>query len=196
VLYNDNWLIDGAVEAVRWVQEQHIPYLFVANTTSRSRFALVGKLADFGVHASEHEILTPAVAAAGWLRAQERGEVVLFVRTEAQPAFSGLLCLPDRSERGASYFVVGELGEQWDYRTLNRAFRLLHDNPQAQLVALGLTRYWMAADGVSLDVAPFVEALEYAVGRRKLVFGKPAIPFLSRRGCKPELGAGTGSHGW
>jgi len=33
----------------------------------------------------------------------------------------------------------------WDYRTLNRAFRLLHENPEARLVALGMTRYWLAA---------------------------------------------------
>jgi HAD superfamily hydrolase (TIGR01458 family) len=61
---------------------------------------------------------------------------------------------------------------------LNRAFRLLHHNPDAKLIALGMTRYWLAADGIALDVAPFVAALEHATGRQPLVFGKPAERFF------------------
>ena len=178
VLYNDHELIHGAVETVYWVQERRIPYLYVTNTTSRSRAALVDKLTRFGFPASESEILTPAVAAAEWLRSQSASDVALFVRASARPEFVDLPCLPDRAENGAAYVVVGDLGEQWDYRTLNRAFRLLHHNPRAQLVALGMTRYWLAADGISLDVGPFVAALEHATGRRALVFGKPAQPFF------------------
>jgi HAD superfamily hydrolase (TIGR01458 family) len=74
--------------------------------------------------------------------------------------------------------VIGDLGDLWDYRTLNRAFRLLHNNPDAKLIALGMTRYWMAADGIALDVAPFVVALAHASGRKPLVFGKPSASFF------------------
>jgi phospholysine phosphohistidine inorganic pyrophosphate phosphatase len=70
------------------------------------------------------------------------------------------------------------LGEGWDYRTLNRAFRLLQSNPQARLVALGMTRYWQTPDGLALDVAPFVAALEHATGRQAVVLGKPAAAFF------------------
>lgn len=187
VLYNDSELIPGAVETVRWVQEQHIPYLFVTNTTSRPRAALADKLTRFGLLASPSEILTPAVAAAEWLRSQSAAEIALFVRAPARPEFAGLACLPDQAERGAAYVVVGDLGEQWDYRMLNRAFRLLHHNSQAQLIALGMTRYWLASDGISLDVAPFVAALEHATGRKALVFGKPAAAFFQAASAKLDL---------
>jgi len=190
VLYNDSLLIPGAVETVCWVQERRIPYLFVTNTTSRSRAALADKLTRFGIPASESEILTPAVAGAEWLRSQSAGQIALFVRAAARPEFADLACLPDQAEHGAAYVVVGDLGEQWDYRTLNRAFRLLHHNPQAQLIALGMTRYWLAADGISLDVAPFVAALEHATGRKALVFGKPAAPFFQAATDKLALPAG------
>jgi phospholysine phosphohistidine inorganic pyrophosphate phosphatase len=190
VLYNDNELISGAVEAVCWVQAHRIPYLFVTNTTSRSRAALADKLTRFGFVASEPEILTPAVAAAEWLRSQSAAEIALFVRTSARPEFAGLACLPDQAERGAAYVVVGDLGEQWDYRMLNRAFRLLHDNPKAQLIALGMTRYWLASDGISLDVAPFVAALEHATGRQALVFGKPAARFFQAAATRLALPVG------
>ena len=122
VLYNDSELIPGAVETVQWVLDHRIPYLFVTNTTSHSRVALVDMLTRLGVVASESEILTPAVAAAEWLRSQSAAEIALFVRASARPEFAGLSCLPEHAEHGAAYVVVGDLGEQWDYRTLNRAF--------------------------------------------------------------------------
>jgi phospholysine phosphohistidine inorganic pyrophosphate phosphatase len=178
VLYNSEQLIDGAVRAVQWVQENRIPYLFVTNTTSRPRSALAEKLKSFGFSASEEEILTPAVAAAQWLRSHHAEKIALFVRAATRLEFADLPCLPDHAEAGASYVVLGDLGELWDYRTLNRAFRLLHNNPQALLIALGMTRYWLATEGISLDVAPFVAALEHATGRKALVLGKPAAPFF------------------
>jgi ribonucleotide monophosphatase NagD (HAD superfamily) len=55
---------------------------------------------------------------------------------------------------------------------------LLHHNPAAELIALGMTRYWQAPDGVRLDAAPFVAALEHATGRRAIVLGKPSREFF------------------
>ena len=40
-----------------------------------------------------------------------------------------------------------------------------------------MTRYWLAPDGISLDVAPFAAALEHATGRKPTVLGKPAKSF-------------------
>ena len=47
------------------------------------------------------------------------------------------------------------------------------------LIALGMTRFYQAQDGLRLDVAPFIAALEHAAGKQALVFGKPAAPFFS-----------------
>lgn len=74
--------------------------------------------------------------------------------------------------------VVGDLGEGWDFDTLNRAFRLLFDHPGTPLVALGLTRYWQAKDGPRLDAGPFVRALEYALDIEAVVMGKPGSGFF------------------
>jgi ribonucleotide monophosphatase NagD (HAD superfamily) len=51
-------------------------------------------------------------------------------------------------------------------------------DPAPELVALGMTRYWRADDGLRLDVAPFVKALEHAGGAEAVVLGKPAAPFF------------------
>jgi len=122
--------------------------------------------------------MTPCEAAADWLRSREAAKVSLFLPPAARPAFDGLDLLPEDAESGAHYVVIGDLASAWDFATLNRAFRLLHSNPEAVLIALGMTRYWKAAAGISLDVAPFVAALEHATGRKALVLGKPAAEFF------------------
>lgn len=178
VLYNAEQPIDGAVSTLRWVREHAISHLFVTNTSSRGRAALVEKLAQFGMDATADQILNPGVTAAKWIRSQPSGKVALFVRPAARADFSGLDLLPDSAETGASYVVIGDLGQAWDYGTLNRAFRLLVHNPEARLIALGMTRYWQTPDGLALDVAPFVVALQHAAGRQAVVLGKPAAAFF------------------
>src|SRR5262249_17478241 len=64
------------------------------------------------------------------------------------------------------------------------AFRLLYSIPDCQLIALGLTRFWQKQDGVALDTAPFVAALECATGKKALVFGKPAEAFFHAAAIK------------
>ena len=87
--------------------------------------------------------------------------------------------LDPSAESGAAAVVLGDLGEGWDFRTLNRAFRMLMAEPQPALLALGMTRYWRAADGLRLDVAFFVRGLEHASGAEALVLGKPAPAFFA-----------------
>jgi HAD superfamily hydrolase (TIGR01458 family) len=178
VLYDSDEPIPGAAETLAWVRNRKIPHLFVTNTTSRGREALARKLRQFGIPADSTEIMTPCEAAADWLRSRGDGGVALFVRPAAREAFDGLACLPDYAQSGARYVVIGDLGSAWDFQALNRAFRLLYANPEAILIALGMTRYWKAPDGISLDVAPFVAALENASGRKAQVFGKPAPAFF------------------
>ena len=68
----------------------------------------------------------------------------------------------EEDDRGAQAVIVGDLGERFAYASLNPAFRLLMAG--AELVALQKNRYWLREDGLSLDVGPFVAALEYAAG--------------------------------
>jgi HAD superfamily hydrolase (TIGR01458 family) len=186
VLYNSEEPIPGAAETIRWVREHNIPHLFVTNTTSRGRRELAGKLARFGIPGGVDDILTPCEVAAAWLHQRPAEPVALFVKPAALEAFAGITRVPDDAEAGARHVVIGDLGSAWDFATLNRAFRLLHAEPAATLIALGMTRYWKAHDGISLDVAPFVAALEHAAGRSALVFGKPAPAFFE--GAAAQLG--------
>jgi len=99
--------------------------------------------------------------------------------------------LPSSREDGAAALVLGDLGKGWDFPTLNRAFRLLMADPSPPLIALGMTRYWRAPDGLRLDVAPFVKALEHAAGVEAVVLGKPAPGFFGE--ALALVGAGAGN---
>lgn len=178
VLYQGEGVIEGAVETLAWVRAQAIPHLFLTNTSSRPRSQIVDKLARMGIDVSVDEILTPPVAAVVWLKTRVQGDVALFVPQATREEFATLPLLNEAAESGAAAVVVGDLGQGWDFATLNRAFRLLIDPASPQLIALGMTRYWSAPDGLRLDVAPFIAALECAAGSEAIVLGKPAAPFF------------------
>jgi phospholysine phosphohistidine inorganic pyrophosphate phosphatase len=180
VLYVGDEVVPGAAAAVAWLRREEIPHLFLTNTTSRPRAAIVDKLAGFGIEARAEQILSPAVAAAAWLRESAEGRPALFVPAETAAEFADLDPLPAAAEDGAGSVVVGDLGEGWDFSTLNRAFRLLMGEPRPALVALGMTRYWRAPDGLRLDAGAFVRALEYASGATAVVMGKPDAAFYAR----------------
>jgi phospholysine phosphohistidine inorganic pyrophosphate phosphatase len=178
VLYQGDRAIDGAVETLRWCEQKSIPHLFVTNTSSKPRRALVERLARLGLRVRAEDILAPPVAARDYLAARNAEPVALFVREATREDFRGLSLLGDDSEAGARSVVIGDIGEAWQFATLNRAFRLLMAEPRPTLVALGMSRYAEGKDGLVLDVAPFVKALEHAAGCEAVVLGKPADAFF------------------
>ena len=177
VVYVGDQPVPGAAETVDWLAREDVPYRFLTNTTSRPRRAIVDKLAGMGIRAGEEMILTPAVAAVAWLRRHHVEGPALFVPDATAAEFAELGPLPDGADAGA--VIVGDLGDGWDYATLNRALRLLMSDPAPPLVALGMTRFWRAEDGLRLDAGAFVRALEYAAGRTAVVVGKPDPAFYA-----------------
>lgn len=190
VVYEAEQSVPGAAQTIAWVRQQQIPHLFVTNTTSRPRSALVSKLASMAIEVEESAVFSPPVAAHQWLRHHVQHPIALFVPENTRAEFTGLSLLDEEATEGAGAVVVGDLGEQWDFATLNRAFRPLMAEPSAPLVALGMTRYWRAADGLRLDVGAFVSALEYASGRTAVVLGKPSAD--SFHAALSRLGATAG----
>lgn len=178
VFYEGNLAVPGGAETFAWFREHRIPHLFVTNTTSRPCSAIASRLADIGISVKVDAIVTPPILAARWIREHDAAPSALFVPPGAAREFGHLPTIGPLAEQGARSVVIGDLGDDWAFSTLNRAFRLLLCDPPPQLIALGMTRYWRAADGLRLDVGPFVRALEYACGRSAHVLGKPNAAFF------------------
>jgi HAD superfamily hydrolase (TIGR01458 family) len=173
VLYVEAQPVPGAQEALAALRGAGLALRFVTNTTSRSRPATLDKLRGLGFELDEDELVTPAALAVRHCREHGRERVALLVNDEVKGDFAGL----EEDEREPQAVIVGDLGERFDYATLNRAFRMVMDG--AELVALQKNRFWLREDGLSLDVGPFVAALEYATARDAYVVGKPAPGFFA-----------------
>jgi HAD superfamily hydrolase (TIGR01450 family) len=208
VVYRGDEPIAGAADAVRWLCDEGVAHLFVTNTTSRPCEALVDKLAGFGIDVSIDDILAPADAAASWLRAANCRRLLLAVPKATAAAFDSFetqfldqaaataasasaASAPAGAAARFDAVVVGDIGAEWTFQRLNTAFRCLMQQPRPELIALGMTRYWHAPDGLRLDTAPFVAALAHASGIEPTVLGKPARAFFEA--ALTRLGTSAGA---
>ena len=173
VLYVEDEPIAGAIEAVAALRDHGLRLRFVTNTTSRPRRDILARLDRLGMPVPERELVTPACLAVQHCLAAGRRRALLLMRDEVKADLAGL----QEVGEGADVVVVGDLGEDFSYRVLNQAFRELLAG--AELVALQKNRYWRTPEGLSLDVGPFVAALEYATGCDAVVVGKPAPDFFA-----------------
>ena len=182
VVYRGDEPMAGAAEALAALEALGLPRLFVTNTTSRPREAIVRKLAGFGIAATVEDILSPANAAAVWLEAHGCRRLLALMPEATAETLAGfeLVSLAE-ADRGAAVdaVVIGDLGRAWTFDALNGAFRCLIQKPAPALIALGMTRYWRAPEGLRLDTGPFVAALEHASGVEPVVLGKPAAAFYA-----------------
>jgi HAD superfamily hydrolase (TIGR01458 family) len=172
VLYVEDEVFDGAREAVRALRDAGLGLRFVTNTTARSGPQTLAKLTRLGFEVAEDELVTPAALARR--RCEEAGHrrVALIMNEDVKSDFEGL----EEAHERPDAVIMGDLGEAFGFAILNRAFRMVMDG--GELIALQKNRFWLTADGLSLDAGPFVAAIEYASGREALVVGKPSPWFF------------------
>ena len=172
VLYVEDEPVPGSLEALARLRDAGLALRFVTNTTAHSRDRTLEKLARLGFQVADHELLTPAALAVRHCLERGHERVGLVMNEEVKRDFSELR----ETDSAADAVIVGDLGPAFGYDVLNHAFRQVMDG--AELIALQKNRYWMRADGLSLDVGPFVAALEFATGTEAYVVGKPARAFF------------------
>jgi len=184
VLYVEDQPIPGAVQAVERLAASPMALRFVTNTTAYSRRRTLAKLARLGFSVADRELITPAALAVRHCREGELRRVALIMNEEVKRDFADLQEVAENCDA----VIIGDLGSAFGYDVLNRAFREVMNG--AELIALQKNRYWLRADGLSLDVGPFVAAIEFATGRQAYVVGKPAGAFFEN--ALADLGV-TGS---
>jgi HAD superfamily hydrolase (TIGR01458 family) len=185
-LHVEDHAIAGARETVATLRAAGLALRFVTNTTSRSHAQTVEKLRRLGFDVAREELLTPARLAVRHCVARGLRRALLVMNEEVKEDFAELV---EDDGGQADVVIVGDLGDAFGYDVLNRAFRAVMEG--AELVALQKNRYWMRVDGLSLDVGPFVAALEYATRREAIVVGKPARGFFEL--VLAELGVEAGA---
>jgi HAD superfamily hydrolase (TIGR01458 family) len=183
-VFQNGRLIPGVASALEDVAGRGIARRFLTNITSRPRSAIARDLVAMGLAVVPEQISTAPRAAReyllehGWTRAE-----LLVPAPVREEDFADLL----EDENSPQAVVLGDLGEEFTYDRLNRAFRALLDG--AELVTLGRNRYFLSSGRLVLDVGAFAAALEYASRRPATVIGKPSPEFF--RAALGSLGVGS-----
>jgi HAD superfamily hydrolase (TIGR01458 family) len=171
-VYEAGRIVPGAPEAIEQLRRSGVRCLFCTNTTSRPRRQLVAELEAMGITAKHEELFTAPLAGRRYLLDRGLTRCDLMVRAAVLEDFAGIA----QDDRSPGAVVMGDIGEEFTFERLNRAFHLLLDG--AELVTLARNRYYRAAQGLVLDQGPFVAALEHASGKAATLVGKPSEHFF------------------
>lgn len=169
VLYLGDGAIDGAAESLALLRRTDLPVRFVTNVTRQPASQLINRLSRLGLDVADSELITAPRAARAYLIRHNLSPHLL-IHPALESEFSDLANGPPTA------VLVGDAGNDFNYANLNCAFRLLMDG--AVLLAMGNNHYFQERDGLSLDIGPFVAALEYASGQSAIILGKPSPDFF------------------
>jgi HAD superfamily hydrolase (TIGR01458 family) len=174
--------LPGAVDAVRWLRAQEVPFLLATNASSMSRRQLSSTLGAAGIEVAPSELVTAPVAAGEYLRRHHAEARVYQVGGRgSREDLPGVRFVDDGE---ADVVLMAGADEDFTWERLDAAFRLLLGG--AALVAMHRNTSWMTDRGPTLDSGPFVAALEAATGSRGSVTGKPSPEFFAS--CVALLG--------
>ena len=172
VFYVGNRLLPGAADVVKALRDRDMPFRVVTNNTTESLATLHNNLNKMGLPIKQHEIISATHATILYLRQLGQPKCFLLLADEVLSDFQEF----PRSEMDAEAVVIGDMGDDFNYRVLNRAFKLIMQG--AELIALHKGRYWQWEAGLQLDIGAFVTGLEYSTEKTATVIGKPSPSFF------------------
>jgi len=173
VLYNDNQLIPGSIDVIKELKRVGLKLRFLTNTTTAPRKKILEKLLNFGFDIEEKEIFTPIIATKNYLRDNTVKKISLVTNIEVIEEFRDY----EITQKDPEAIIMGDIYKNFNWEILDRIFKLVYLN-NAALIALHQNKYCMRDGNVSLDLGPFVKAIEYASNKKSILMGKPEKNFF------------------
>jgi HAD superfamily hydrolase (TIGR01450 family) len=170
--------IPGSVAALETLRSRGIPYRVVTNFSSSHRATLARIFADgTGLPAEPELIITAASAAAAYTATHHPGQTLfVLAQPDALREWKGQRVIsPDEADRRDAHVdvvVLGDAGDALSYRNLDIVYR--HVRAGAEFIAMHRNPWWVTARGPTLDSGAMVVGLEFALGRRAIISGKPS----------------------
>ncbi len=193
--------IPGSPEALVELRRREIPYRVVTNFSSAHRSTLAAAFGKAtGLTVDGAEIITAASAAAAYTATHHPDAPLLVLAApDARREWAGqTLVTPDEADvrtEPVAAVVIGDAGDDLSYRNLDIAYRQLRGG--AEFVAMHRNPWWVTLKGYTLDAGALVVGLEFALGRRAVICGKPS-PVVFRQAVaelRAELGGRPGGIG-
>ena len=173
-IYSQGKVYPGVYYAIDYLRRRNIPFRYITNTTGRNRQQLAVLLASLGIHCTVEDIVFAPQAAARYCKKKGYQRIWLATRNDALDSeFNGM----ELTRHEPQAVVLGDLGKYFTYARMNGLFGALLEG--AELIAMQKGRYWHTEEyGPTLDLGPYVTALEYATATEATVVGKPAKAFF------------------
>lgn len=179
VLYHGSKLLPGALEFIRWLQENGKKYLFLTNNSGMTPLELHQKLKRMGADVPKEHFYTSALATAEFLRTQAPGSSA-FVIGEAgllNALYDAGISMNDVSP---DYVVIGE-GRNYSLESLTKAVNLVLAG--AKLIGANSDVSGNIENGIAPACRALIAPVEMATGKKAYFCGKPN-PLMMRTGLR------------
>ena len=173
VLYLGNNIIEGSIESIAKIKSQKIKIRYLTNTTTVPIKLILEKLRKFKIPASKDEIFSPIIAANNYLNNKKISSIFLLTNKILKQDFQDF----DLNNKNPEAIILGDIYKEFNWENLNKAFQLINNN-KALIIALHKNRYCRREGEISLDLGPFVKALEFASSTKAIIMGKPEKNFF------------------
>ena len=151
---------------LKFLSEQKIPTYIISNSTLKTSDDIKNFLKENELDC-EIPAMTSVDAAINYVKNHYK-KVSVFCDENIKKNFSEFIV-----DNNPEAVVIGDLGDGWNYETLNKIFRMVYNG--ADLIAMQKNKFWKP-DGVNLclDAGAFISAIEYATGKESVLIGKPS----------------------
>lgn len=182
VIYHGNMLLPGVKEFIQWLQREEKEFLFLTNSSQRTKKSLKQKLGAMGIEVEEDHFYTSALATAHFVASQKpKGSA--FVIGE-----SGLINALESvdytvTDKDPDYVIVGE-SSTYNLDMLERAVNLIMGG--AKLIGTNPDIMGPIEGGIAPATGALVAPIELTTNSKAYFIGKPNP--LMMRDAKSILG--------
>lgn len=179
VIYHGNKLLPGVKEFVEWLIAAGKHFLFLTNSSERTKLELKQKLERMGLEVGEEHFYTSALATAKFL-SQQAPNCSVFAIGDAGLTNALYEAGITMNDVNPDYVVVGET-RNYNYESIQRAVRFVTNG--SKLVATNPDVTAPGEDGITPACAALVAPIALCTGKEAYFIGKPNA-LMMRTGLK------------
>jgi len=170
--YVSNKIIKSANKTIKWLDENNIDYVFLTNTTTKSRETLCKHLNKIGLKINKKKIITANYAGSLFLENHPNSTYELILNDEAKKDYKKSRI----NKNDPDFIVIGDIDNNWDFQIMNDIFNKVMDG--SKIIALHRGKYFQINSGLRIDTGAFIKGLEYATNKDSILIGKPDQSFF------------------
>ncbi len=176
VLLLEDKAIDGASNAIDYLNQNKINYLIVTNMTRLSKQQLFERLQNAGLKIPIEKLFTPVIAVIDYVKTIKQNPKFFLIGPEALAGeFKTAGISITREEEPVDFVVIG-FDPETNYSMLNKAFHLIKEG--TPFIGLHTYRQHASKDKPVMSIGCFVKGLEYCTKKKAMVIGKPSKNFF------------------